>query len=77
MMFEKVREIIAEHFDVNPEDITMNTSLQDDLGVDSLDILDMVMALEDEYSIAIDIETEMDGIATVGDVVEFLKSRGV
>lgn len=77
MMFEKIREILSSQFDVNKDDITMETSMIGDLGIDSLDLLDVVMALEDEYSIAIDIESEMDGINTVGDVVEFLKSRGV
>lgn len=77
MMFERVREIIATTIDVNADEITMETSLQDDLGADSLDILEMIMVLEDEYSIAIDIESEMADITTVGDVVEFLKSRGL
>lgn len=76
-MFEKIRDIIAEHFEMDVDGITEDTSLQDDLGADSLDILEMVMCLEDEYNVEIDIEEEMDKIRTIGDVVEFLKSRGL
>ncbi len=76
-MFERIKEIIADYFDVDPEEISPETSLRDDLGADSLDLLEMVMKLEDEYNIEIDVEEEMDNIQTVEDVADFLKSRGI
>ena len=76
-MFEKICEILAEHFDVDAADITPDTSLKDDLGADSLDMAEMVMILEDEYSLSINIDEEMKDINTVGEIVDFLKSRGL
>ena len=76
-MFENIKKIIADQFDVDVEELTAETSLRDDLGADSLDLLDLVMALEDEYSIEIDVEEELNSIQTIGDVEEFLKNKGI
>ena len=75
-MLEKMKEIIAEQLSVEAEGITMETSFEEDLGADSLDLFELVMALEDEYSVEIPSE-DLEKLATVGDVVEYLKGKGV
>lgn len=64
----KVREIIAEQLDVNLEDITLETSLVDDLKADSLDIVELIMSFEDEFEIKIDDEV-LENILTVEDIL--------
>ena len=71
-MLEKVKEIIEDKLGVDGVEITAETNFKDDLGVDSLDLLELVMAFEEEYSIELDPE-ELEGIQTVGDVMEFIK----
>ena len=68
MVFEKVREIIAEQLEVDKEDISMDTSITKDLEADSLDAVDIIMALEDEYGIEVPDETAEE-FKTVGDIV--------
>lgn len=75
-MLEKMREIISEQLNCEAESIQMETSFKEDLGADSLDLFELVMALEDEYSIEIPSE-ELQELTTVGAVVEYLKSKGV
>ena len=76
MEFEKIREIIAEVLNLDPEEIRLDSAFEDDLGADSLDLFELVMALEDEYNIEIPAE-ELTELATVGDVIEYLKGRGI
>lgn len=68
---EKVREIISEQLEIDGEDITADTAIQDDLGADSLDAVDLVMNLEEAFDIEI-AEEALDGFKTVGDVVRFI-----
>ena len=75
-MLEKMKEIIAEQLSVDAESITEASSFKDDLGADSLDLFELVMALEDEYSVEIPAE-ELEKMSTVGDVMEYLKNHGV
>lgn len=75
-MLEKMREIIAEQLNCDGETIGLDTSFKDDLGADSLDLLELVMALEEEYGLEIPAE-ELADVETVGDVIEYLKSKGV
>ena len=75
-MLEKMREIIAEQLNCDGETIGLDTSFKDDLGADSLDLFELVMALEDEYKIEIPAE-ELTELETVGDVIEYLKGRGI
>jgi len=75
-MLEKLSKILAEQFGCPEESITEDTSFKDDLGADSLDLFEIVMNLEDEYSIEIPTE-EVAELATVGDVLEFLKEKGI
>ncbi|MBR6230717.1 MAG: acyl carrier protein [Lachnospiraceae bacterium] len=75
-MLEKIREILAEQFNCEAESITEETNFKDDLGADSLDLFELVMGLEEEYSIEIPSE-ELEDIATVGDVMNYLRNKGV
>lgn len=75
-MLERMKEIIAEQLNTEAESITLETSFKDDLGADSLDLFELVMALEDEYSVEIPSE-DLEKLTTVGDVVEYLKEKGV
>lgn len=76
MMLEKMRELLADQLNANAETITENSKFKEDLGADSLDLFELVMALEDEYSIEIPAE-ELQTMATVGDVMKYLKEKGV
>ena len=75
-MLEKMQEIIAEQLSVDADSITESSSFKEDLGADSLDLIELVMALEDEYSVEIPAE-DLEQLATVGDVMNYLKSKGV
>ena len=72
MEFEKLRQIIAEVLNVDPEEITMETTFVDDLGADSLDIFQIIMGIEEEFDIEIDNE-EAEKITTVQDAVDQIK----
>ena len=76
MEFDKIKSIISEVLSIDADGITEETTFVDDLGADSLDLLELVMALEDEYNIEIPAE-ELTELATVGDVIEYLKGRGI
>ena len=75
-MLEKMSEMIAEQLNCDAETITADTSFKDDLGADSLDLFELVMALEDEYSVEIPAE-DLENLTTVGQVMDYLKSKGV
>lgn len=75
-MLEKMREMISEQLSCDADSINLDTNFKDDLGADSLDLFELVMALEDEYSVEIPAE-ELTELTTVGDVVEYLKNIGV
>ncbi len=74
MAFEKVKEIIVEQLGVDEGDITMEASFIDDLGADSLDIVELIMALEEEFDLEIP-DKEAEKITTVGDAVDYIKSH--
>ena len=74
MVLEKVREILVEQLDVDEDAITMEASIVDDLGADSLDIVDLVMTLEDEFDTEIPDE-EIENIKTVGDLVKYIEEH--
>ncbi|NBI68369.1 acyl carrier protein [Pseudoflavonifractor sp. 60] len=75
MIFEKLAALIAEQFNVDVDSITMDTSFSDDLNADSVDIVDLSMALEEEFGIDELEEDETSSIATVGDLVRFLQNK--
>ena len=75
MIFEKLTALIAEQFNVEAESIRMDTSFFDDLNADSVDIVDLSMALEEEFGIEELNEDETSSINTVGDLVRFLQYK--
>lgn len=75
-MLEKVRAIIEEQLSLDGVEITEASSFKDDLGADSLDLFELVMALEEEFGTEIPSE-DLEKIATVGDVIAYLKDKGV
>lgn len=74
MVFEKIKEIICEDFEIEESEITLNTSLADDLDIESLDLVDLVMTLEDEFSIELPDEA-FEEIKTVGDLVKYIEEN--
>ena len=74
MVFEKVKAILVAQLDAEEDDITMDTNIAEDLGADSLDIVDLVMSLEEEFDTEIPDE-EIENIKTVGDVVKHIEER--
>lgn len=74
MIFEKVKEIIADQLSLEENEIKMESSFVDDLGADSLDVVELVMALEEEFEIEIPDE-EAEKVTSVTSVVEYIKSR--
>lgn len=74
-ILEQMQKIIAEQFGVDEESITENTSFEDDLGADSVDLVELVMAMEDEFKIGEVNEEELTSLSTVGDCVKFLTAK--
>lgn len=74
MVLEKVKHILAEQFDVEEDNVTAETNFADDLGADSLDVVDLLMSIEDEFEIEIP-DSEVENIKTVGDLVGYIEQR--
>ena len=74
MVFNKVKDIIIEQLGVDESEVKMEASFIDDLGADSLDIVELIMALEEEFDLEIP-DKEAEKIATVGDAVEYIKAH--
>ena len=74
MIFEKLAALLAEQFSVDVDSITMDTSFED-LGADSLDIVELTMAVEEEFGLENMDEDDLSGVATVADLVRYLKSK--
>lgn len=74
MVFEKVKEIVVEQLGVEESEVTLEASFIDDLGADSLDIVELIMALEEEFDLEIP-DKEAEKITTVGDAVEYIKAH--
>ena len=73
-ILEKVKEVIVDQLGVEEESIKTDTSFIDDLGADSLDIVELIMSLEEEFDIQIP-DNDAEKISTVGDVVEYIKNN--
>ena len=73
-ILEKVKTLVAEQLDAEADTITESTSITDDLGADSLDVVDLVMAIEDEFSIEIP-EDQVENIKTIGDIVKYIEDN--
>ncbi len=74
MEFEKIRDIIVEQFGVDESAVKTNTAFVDDLGADSLDVVELIMAMEEAFDMEIP-DTEAEGIVTVGDAVDYIKNN--
>jgi len=74
MLFEKVRKIMAEQLGIGEEEIKLESNFQDDLGIDSLDIFEVIMELEDEFDIQIPNE-DLENLKTVEDLVNYIESK--
>jgi acyl carrier protein len=74
MIFEKVKEMIAAILGIDEEEITLESDIHDDLGADSLDFVEMVMAVEEEFDMEIP-DKDLDEIDTVGDIVEYIEKN--
>lgn len=74
MVLEKVKAILADQFDVEEDTINEDTSLQDDLGADSLDVVDLLMSIEDEFEIEVPDE-DVENIKTVGALVSYIEQN--
>ena len=75
-MLEKIRIMIAEQLGIGEDEVKAESNFKDDLGADSLDLFELVMSLEEEYEVEIPSE-DLEKIATVNDVMEYLKAKGV
>lgn len=73
-IFEKLKEIVVEHLGAEAENIKMESTFVDDLAADSLDIVELVMCVEEEFGIEIP-DSDAEKIVSIGDVVEYVKSR--
>ncbi len=74
MIFEKIKEILAEQLDADIDDMTMDTDIARDLGADSLDVVELLMSIEDEFSVEVPDE-EIENIKTIGDLTEYIQNH--
>ncbi|MCL2740513.1 MAG: acyl carrier protein [Oscillospiraceae bacterium] len=74
MVFEKVKKIVVEQLGIEEDEVSLEASFIDDLGADSLDIVELIMALEEEFDLEIP-DSEAEKISTVGDAVEYIKGN--
>ena len=74
MIFEKVRQIICEQFDVDEESVTPDTDIREDLDADSLDMVDLVMSFEEEFKIEVP-DSAIETVKTVDDIVKFIEEH--
>ena len=70
-----MRDLVAEQFAMDPAEITMETSFEEDLGADSVDLVELVMAMEEEFDMGEAGEDELTGLNTVGDAVNYVASK--
>lgn len=74
MVFDKIKDIIVEQLDVEEDAVTMEASIKEDLGADSLDVVDLVMSIEESFDVEIPDE-EVENIKTVGDIVKYIENK--
>lgn len=74
MVFDKIKDIIVEQLDVEEDAVTMEASITEDLGADSLDVADLVMSIEESFDVEIPDE-EVENIKTVGDIVKYIENK--
>ncbi len=74
MVFDKVKDIIVDQLDADEDAVTLEASIIDDLGADSLDVVDLVMSIEEEFDVEVPDE-EVENMKTVGDIVKFIEAN--
>ena len=74
MVFDKIKDIIVEQLDVEEDAVTMEASITEDLGADSMDVVDLVMSIEESFDVEIPDE-EVENIKTVGDIVKYIENN--
>ena len=74
MVLEKIKSILSSQFEVDVDTITLDTSIEDDLGADSLDVFDMLMSIEDEFSVEIPDE-DIESLKNVGALVNYIEAK--
>mgnify|MGYP000743657826 CR=1 FL=1 len=74
-IFQTMKDLVSEQFGMELDEVTLETSFEDDLGADSVDLVELVMAMEEEFDIGEVQEDELTGMKTVGDIVQFLSGK--
>lgn len=74
MVFEKIKKMLADQLDADENDLTMDTDIAKDLGADSLDVVELLSSIEDEFDIEVPDE-EIDNIKTIGDLTEYIQNN--
>ena len=74
-IFQVMRDLVAEQFALEPSEVSMETAFEEDLGADSVDLVELVMAMEEEFDVGEIQEDEMPTIKTVGDAVRYLSAK--
>ena len=73
-IFDKLKELVVDQLGVEEDEVTMEASMQDDLGTDSLDLVDLVMSVEEEFGVKV-ADEDLENIKTVGDIVNYIEDR--
>ena len=73
-IFEKLKELVVDQLGVEEDEVTMEASMQDDLGADSLDLVDLVMSVEEEFGVKV-ADEDLENITTVGDIVDYIEEN--
>ena len=74
-IFQTMRDLVSEQFAMEPAEVTMDTSFEEDLGADSVDLVELVMAMEEEFDVGEIDEDDLTGLKTVGDCVRYLNHK--
>ena len=74
-IFQTMRELVAEQFAMEPAEVSMETAFEEDLGADSVDLVELVMALEEEFEVGEIQEEELGSLKTVGDAVNYIAAK--
>ena len=74
-IFQTMKDLVAEQFAMEPEEVTLETSFEEDLGADSVDLVELVMAMEEEFEIGETQEEDLSGLKTVGDAVNYIAGK--
>ena len=74
-IFKTMQDLIVEQFAIEPDDVTMNSSFEDDLGADSVDLVELVMAMEEEFEMGEVQEEDLGKLKTVGDAVNYIAGK--